>query len=168
MRRILNKVKGGHPKPPGAHWKHAIITGATSFIAIGLLAWLSEQGWHPLVLGSFGASCVLLFGYPDSPFSQPRNIVMGHTLSTVIGLLMLDVAGAHWWSMALAVALSIGLMMKIGLMHPPAGSNPVIVMTLHPSWLFAFTPTLVGALLLVVMGLLLLNLQENKHYPKHW
>ena len=61
-----------------------------------------------------------------------------------------------------------GLMMRAGVMHPPAGSNPLIVMLLQPGWLFAFTPTLIGALLLVLLGLLLINLQKDKHYPKHW
>ena len=168
MRRIINKAKGGHPVPPGSKWPHALSTAAASFISIGLLAWLSEQGWHPLVLGSFGSSCVLLFGYPDSPFSQPRHIVLGHTLSTLMGLAVLMTVGAHWWSMALAVALSIMVMMKLGTMHPPAGSNPLIVMMLKPGWVFALTPTLVGAVLLVVLGVLLINLQPDKHYPRYW
>ena len=168
MRTLIHKLTGGHPRPPTATWPHALSTGVASFIAVSLLAWLTETGVHPLVLGSFGASCVLLFGYPDSPFSQPRNIVLGHTLSTLIGLLVLHAAGVHWWSMALAVALSIALMMRAGVMHPPAGSNPLIVMLLQPGWLFAFTPTLIGALLLVLLGLLLINLQKDKHYPKHW
>jgi CBS-domain-containing membrane protein len=168
MQPLLHKLKGGQPRPPSSTWPHALSTGAASFIAVGLLAWLTETGVHPLVLGSFGASCVLLFGYPDSPFSQPRNIVLGHTLSTLVGLLVLQLVGVHWWSMALAVALSIVLMMRAGVMHPPAGSNPLIVMLLQPGWLFAFTPTLIGALLLVVMGLVLINLQKDKHYPRHW
>jgi len=168
MRRLIHKLKGGHPRPPTATWPHALSTGSASFITVSLLAWLTESGVHPLVLGSFGASCVLLFGYPDSPFSQPRNIVLGHTFSALIGLLVLQLAGVHWWSLALAVALSIALMMRAGVMHPPAGSNPLIVMLLQPGWMFAITPTLVGSLLLVVMGLLLINLQTNKHYPKHW
>jgi len=168
MQPLLHKLKGGQPRPPSSTWPHALSTGAASFIAVGLLAWLTETGVHPLVLGSFGASCVLLFGYPDSPFSQPRNIVLGHTLSTLVGLLVLQLFGVHWWSMALAVALSIVLMMRAGVMHPPAGSNPLIVMLLQPGWLFAFTPTLIGALLLVVMGLVLINLQKDKQYPRHW
>lgn len=168
MRRLMAKARGGHARPSTPHWAHTLLSGGCSFVAIALLAWLSETGVHPLVLGSFGASCVLLFGYPDSPFSQPRHIVLGHTLSTLMGLAVLMTVGAHWWSMALAVALSIMVMMKLGTMHPPAGSNPLIVMLLKPGWVFALTPTLVGAVLLVVLGVLLINLQPDKHYPRYW
>ena len=168
MRRLMAKARGGHARPSTPHWAHTLLSGGCSFVAIALLAWLSETGVHPLVLGSFGASCVLLFGYPDSPFSQPRHIVLGHTLSTLMGLAVLMTLGAHWWSMALAVALSIMVMMKLGTMHPPAGSNPLIVMMLKPGWVFALTPTLVGAVLLVVLGVLLINLQPDKHYPRYW
>lgn len=168
MKHLLLKAKGGHDRPPSPHWRHIVISGVCSFAAICLLAWLSETGVHPLVLGSFGASCVLLFGYPDSPFSQPRNIVVGHTLSTLVGLAVVFTLGAHWWSMGLAVAMAIMLMMKLGVMHPPAGSNPLIVLMLQPSWLFALTPTLAGAFLLVLLGVLLINLQSEKHYPRYW
>ena len=168
MRRLMAKARGGHARPSTPHWAHTLLSGACSFVAIALLAWLSETGVHPLVLGSFGASCVLLFGYPDSPFSQPRHIVLGHTLSTLMGLAVLITVGAHWWSMALAVALSIMVMMKLGTMHPPAGSNPLIVMMLKPGWFFALTPTLVGSLVLVVLGVWLVNLQPDKQYPRYW
>ena len=168
MRQLFNKAKGGHAKPPPPHWRHIFISGATSFVAIGFLVWLSETGLHPLILGSFGASCVLLFGYPDSPFSQPRNIVLGHTLSTLIGLAVLATLGVQWWSMGLAVTLAIVLMMQSGVMHPPAGSNPLIVMMLKPGWVFALTPTLAGAVILVLLGVIMINLQADKHYPRYW
>lgn len=168
MRHFLLKAKGGHDRPPPPHGQHILISGSCSFAAIALLAWLSEAGLHPLVLGSFGASCVLLFGYPDSPFSQPRNIVVGHALSTLVGLTLLTQVGSHWWSMGMAVALAIMLMMKFGVMHPPAGSNPLIVMLLQPGWSFLVTPTLAGALLLVLLGVVLINLQTEKHYPRYW
>jgi hypothetical protein len=62
MKLFLLKAQGGHERPPSPHWQHVLISGVCSFAAICLLAWLSETGVHPLVLGSFGASCVLLFG----------------------------------------------------------------------------------------------------------
>lgn len=168
MKHLFLKLKGGLERPPTPDLRHVLISGGASFLTICLIAWLSETGLHPLLLGSFGASCVLLFGYPDSPFSQPRNIVLGHSLSTFVGLSFLTIFGVHWWSMGLAVAVAIMLMMRAGVMHPPAGSNPLIVLMLKPSWIFAFTPTLAGALILVLLGLLLINLQTDKHYPRYW
>jgi CBS-domain-containing membrane protein len=168
VKDFINKFKGGHDKPTDPQWSHIFFCGVCGFLAIGLLAWLTESGEHSLILGSFGASCVLLFGYPDSPFSQPRNIVFGHTMSTLVGLIILYSLGVHWWSMSLAVSLAIILMMRFGVMHPPAGSNPLIVFLLQPSWKFALNPTLEGALVLVILGLLLINLRPNKQYPKYW
>lgn len=168
MKAIIEKLKGGHDKPSRPHWVHIFISGLSGFVAIGCLAWLSESVEHALLIGSFGASCVLLFGFPDSPFSQPRNIVLGHTLSTLIGLLVLHALGVHWWSMGLAVSLAIVLMMSIGVTHPPAGSNPLIVFLLQPDWKFALFPTFAGAFVLVALGVLLINLRPDKHYPKYW
>lgn len=166
--RFIDKIKGGHPLPAPPHWSSIAWACAGSLVAVGLLAWLSEQGVHPWLLGSFSASCILLFAYPDSPFSQPRNLVLGHTLSTLIGLSVLTLAGPHWWSMALAVTLAIACMMRLGVMHPPAGSNPLIVMSLHPGWSFALMPSLAGSVVLVLLGLLIINLKAGKHYPRHW
>lgn len=168
MRHLFHKAKGGHAKPPASHWRHALTSGACALLAIGGLAGLNDLALQPWLLGSFGASCVLVFGYPDSPFSQPRHVVLGHVLSTLVGLAALHLWGAQWWCMAGAVALSIVLMMKLGVMHPPAGSNPLIVLMLKPGWMFALMPTLAGSLVLVLLGVLLVNLQPDKHYPRYW
>jgi CBS-domain-containing membrane protein len=137
-------------------------------VTIAMVAFLADLTGYPLVLGSFGASCVLLFGFPDSPFSQPRNVVGGHVLASFIGLLCLFMFGAHWWSMALAAGISISAMMATRTVHPPAGSNPVIVMLSAPAWSFLLTPTLLGALLLVLVALFFNNMTKNKTWPRYW
>jgi len=121
-----------------------------------------------LVLGSFGASCVLVFGFPDVPFSQPRNVVVGHTLSSLVGLLFLSAFGPHWWALSLAVSAAIMLMMFTRTVHPPAGSNPVIVFLAHAGWKFLLFPTFAGALIVVMVGLLYNNLTRGSRYPKYW
>jgi CBS-domain-containing membrane protein len=139
--------------------------GALAISAVaGLGDWLSLA----LVLGSFGASCVLVFGYPDLPFSQPRNVVIGHFLSSLVGLIFLTAFGAHWWSLALAVGTAIAAMMITRTVHPPAGSNPVIVFLAQPAWSFLWYPTLAGALLLVAVALVYNNLSRETRYPKYW
>lgn len=138
------------------------------FLAIAVIVLLA-QGLHvALVLGSFGASCVLVFGYPDVPFSQPRNVVLGHLVSTLVGLAFLHLCGPVWWSVSLAVGSAIALMMLARIVHPPAGSNPVIVFLLQPGWDFAIFPTLTGAVLLVAVALGFHNLTREARWPKYW
>ncbi|MBI3399056.1 MAG: HPP family protein [Deltaproteobacteria bacterium] len=152
-------------KPPFKLVALAWLGGVLAIAAVaGLGNWLSLS----LVLGSFGASCVLVFGYPDVPFSQPRNVVAGHFVSSLVGLIFLAIFGPYWWAVALAVGTSIAVMMLTRTVHPPAGSNPVIVFLGQQTWGFLWYPTLVGALLLVTVALLYNNVTRDAKYPKYW
>jgi CBS-domain-containing membrane protein len=166
---LIEKFKGdGVALPARASSKAIALAWLGGVVAIAVIAasanWLSLV----LVLGSFGASCVLIFGYPDAPFSQPRNVILGHFGSSLIGLMFLAAFGAHWWSLALAVGTAIALMMATRTVHPPAGSNPVIVFLTQPGWSFLWYPTLAGALLLVAVALIYNNAIREARYPKYW
>ena len=166
---LLEKLKGDQqPLPPRAN-KRAIavaaLGGALAIAALGVFGVVLE---NPLLLGSLGATCVLLFGFPDAPFSQPRNILLGHLISSFIGLSLVSILGYHVWVLALALALAIATMMFTRTVHPPAGSNPVIIFLLHPSWNFLIFPTLMGTLLVLVVGLFYLNVARPEKYPKYW
>lgn len=166
---FISKWKsGGATCPPRAAMPDIVSAWIGGAVAIAIVAYGTTLVHSPLVLGSFGASCVLLFGFPDSPFSQPRNVIGGHFLASLVGLLFLYFVGAHWWSMALAAASGIDVMQLTRTVHPPAGSNPVIVMLSAPQWQFLITPTLIGAVLLVVVALFFNNLREGRSYPKYW
>lgn len=169
MQHWFSKLKGDHAAlPPRAPAKAIALAWLGGCLAIGVIAGLAEHWSMALVLGSFGASCVLVFGYPDVPFSQPRNIILGHGLSTATGLLFLTLFGPHWWAMALAAGTAIALMMVTRTVHPPAGSNPVIVFLLQPGWSFLLLPTLTGALILTLVALLYNNATRPGNYPKYW
>ena len=166
---LLEKLKGDQqPLPPRAN-KRAIavaaIGGALAITVLGVFGLVLE---NPLLLGSLGATCVLLFGFPDAPFSQPRNILLGHLISSFIGLSLVSILGYHVWVLALALALAIATMMFTRTVHPPAGSNPVIIFLLHPSWSFLIFPTLMGTLLVLLFGLFYLNVARPEKYPKYW
>ncbi|MDR2091979.1 MAG: HPP family protein [Azoarcus sp.] len=166
---LLEKWRaGGGTCPPAAPFREILRGGAGGLIAIALVAFLTAWSGYPLVLGSFGASCVLLFGFPESPFAQPRNVIGGHVFASFIGLLCLTLFGAHGWSMALAVGLCISTMMATRTVHPPAGSNPVIIMLSAPAWSFLLTPTLLGAVALVLVALFFNNLATRKTWPRYW
>ncbi|MBL9183772.1 MAG: HPP family protein [Verrucomicrobiaceae bacterium] len=166
---LLTKFRGDSaalpPRAPGKAVAQAFVGG---FLAIAVIALLAQSLHVALVLGSFGASCVLVFGYPDVPFSQPRNVIVGHVLSTVIGLAFVHFCGPHWWSVALAVGSAIAVMMITRTVHPPAGSNPVIVFLMQPGWDFALFPTLGGAVILVLVALFYHNLTRESRWPKYW
>jgi len=145
-----------------------------------LIAWLGGTiatatlaligGWTEaaMILGSFGASCLLIFAYPASPFAQPRNVIGGHVIATFTGLAFMTIFGIHWWSMATSVGTAIALMLLFRMPHPPAGSNPLIVMLGAVNWNFLITPTLIGSIVLVIVALIYNNLGVNKQYPTYW
>lgn len=158
----------GAALPPKQSVSNILLAGIGGFVAIAVLAYLAQSLEAVLVLGSFGASCVLVFGFPEAPFSQPRNVVVGHLLSSFVGLLFLTLCGPTWWSVALAAGTAIALMIATRTIHPPAGSNPVIVFLTQPAWDFLLFPTLTGALLVVVVAVLYNNLVRKTNYPKYW
>lgn len=169
MNSYFQKFRGEQmPLAAKAGIKEIAFAWGGGFIAIALIGFLTQSLHHPLVLGSFGASCVLLFGFPKSPFSQPRNVVFGHFLSTLIGLMFFHIVGDMWWSMALALATAIAVMLVTDTVHPPAGSNPIIVFLLGAPWSFLIMPTLIGAVILVIVALLYLNLKKSLIYPSYW
>jgi CBS-domain-containing membrane protein len=166
---FIKKLRGdGAQLPPLASSKTILLAGLGGFLAISVMAIFTDYFSTALLLGSFGASCVLVFGYPDVPFSQPRNVVLGHVLSSLVGLICLSVFGMHWWVVALAVGAAIMVMMLTRTVHPPAGSNPVIIFLTQPAWGFLLFPTLVGAIMLVAVALVYNNAIRDAKYPKYW
>lgn len=137
-------------------------------LATGAFAGIGNAANLPLVLGSFGASCLLVFAYPQSPFAQPKNVIGGHFVATLTGLVFMAAFGAGWWVMALAVGTAVALMLLLRVPHPPAGSNPLIVMLGGVGWDFLITSTLAGSLILVAVALVYNNLGKGRRYPTYW
>jgi CBS-domain-containing membrane protein len=166
---FLSRLRGGELAiPPRAAVKAIVLAWIGGAIAISAVAGLTTLASTPLVLGSFGATCVLAFGYPDVPFSQPRNIVVGHFLSSLVGLVFLSIFGPHWWAAGLAAGTAIAAMMATRTVHPPAGSNPVIIFLSQPGWDFLLFPTLVGALIVAAITTVYNNATRSTNYPKYW
>jgi CBS-domain-containing membrane protein len=169
MLLLLKKLQGaGAAVPPRASSKDLARAWLGGVLAIAAVAQLGDLLSIALLLGSFGASCVLIFGFPEAPFSQPRSVLAGHLLSSLIGLIFLHLCGPHWWALALAVGTAIAVMMLTRTVHPPAGSNPVIIFLTLPGWDFLLYPTLLGALVLVAVALIFNNAVRSARYPKYW
>ncbi len=156
-----------HFVPARPSLKSGVVACVGIFIAIGTLAYFSFDLKILLALGSFGSTTVLLFCFHENHFSQPRSIIGGHFVSTAVGLIALAVFGQTWWALGLAVALAAAVMMLTRTMHPPAGSNPIIVFLILPHWDFLFFPTLFGAIVLVSVGLVY-HRSVGRAYPLYW
>ena len=142
-----------------------LVGGTVAITALGLTA----QGIHETVLiAPFGASCVLLFAAPESPFAQPRNLVCGHLLTATVGMVMLWLFGNSIWSIGVAVGLVIAAMELTRTVHPPAGANPVVIMLAGKvSWTFLLMPVLLGAGILLVLALAVNN-AGGRRWPLRW
>jgi CBS-domain-containing membrane protein len=166
--RYLSKMSGRSPLPATPKFSVAVISGMGASFAIALVASLAELSESALLMAPLGASCFLAFAVPESPLAQPRNIVLGHVVSTLVGLLVLSFVGSDWWAMALAVGLSVALMQLSRCSHAPAGANPLLVLLTEPSWSFLIFPVLAGSALIALVAVIFNNLRPSLQYPKYW
>lgn len=165
----FRKFKGSSlPLPPSPPLVQVAFIWLGAFLAAAIVGFLAYYTKQPLVLGSFGASIFVLFILPETPFAQPRNVIGGHFISTLVGLVFFQLISVEWWSMALSLATALSLMQLLKVPHPPAGSNPFIVFLVGASWDFLVTPTLVGSAMLVLVALFYNNLSKDRSYPKYW
>jgi CBS-domain-containing membrane protein len=132
------------------------------------LTLLAQWCGTPLLLAPFGATCVLIFALPDSPLAQPRAVIGGHLLSSLVGLVALHVFGGGLLAPALAVGAAIALMQLTRTVHAPAGGDPLVVLLGGAPWSFLLAPVLAGSLLLVGCALLANNLTPGRRYPRCW
>jgi CBS-domain-containing membrane protein len=123
---------------------------------------------HPLLIGSFGASAVLLFGANDSPLAQPRNLVGGHLVSAVVAVIAVALFGSTPLSMAIGVGLAIFVMNMTHTTHPPGGATALIGVQGAVGPEFILLPVSAGALILLIMAIFTNNLVYHRSYPKHW
>lgn len=168
MKNFFRSIAGGGVLPPRLPARQILLAGLGGSLAISLLATLTQLSGTALVLGSFGASCVFIFGLPEAPFSQPRNVIGGHLISSATGLAVYSLFGAQPWALGIALGLAIMLMFATRMVHAPAGSNPVIVFLTAPGWSFLLTPTLLGAVGLVLFALIYHHATAPGRYPVYW
>ena len=169
MSTIINKIRGGGVRPPAPSLRHVLNGLIGGGLAIGVVAAITRYYHVPLLMAPLGASCFLLFGAPDAPFAQPRNVVFGHLLSSLVGLVFLKYIGVGPIEMGVAVGLAIALMLYTRTSHPPAGADPLVVMIAGKlSWSFLATPVLASTVILVLIALVVNNIGKDKAWPKYW
>lgn len=162
------RMKGGHPSPARPKFSYIFITWVVTVIAISVLSAISHFSHSIMIIAPFGATCVLLFAAPDSPLSQPRNVIGGHFIATAISLIFLNLFGNDWWVLAITVATAIAAMQMTKTLHPPAGADPLVVIITGAPWSFLISPVLAGAVTLVLCAVITNNFSKDRHYPKYW
>ena len=145
----------------------AFLAALFSSITIGALSFLTYKTSYGLFLtASFGASMVLLYGFPESPFAQPKNIFYSHLLTSFVGIIFLQyISLPIFINIPLAVAAGIFLMIIFNVTHPPAGGNPIIVIMEGVSFEYLINPVIFGCLIILFFGIILNRFILKKKYP---
>ena len=179
MVNYFKKMRGGKRTPPKAPTHEIIWSAIGSFLGILSIYLVGHmQGLHLnetlFLVGSFGASAVLLYATPTSPYAQPRNLIFGHILSAAVGVsAMLLLQNNIAIAAALAVSLSIILMHLVRCIHPPGGATALIAViggnNIHTlGYSYVITPIGLGAVLLLLIAVLVNNMSQHRRYPQYW
>ena len=145
----------------------ALIAGFFSAFTIGVLTVLTYKSTLGYFLaGSFGSSMVLLFGFPESPFAQPKNVFFGHLLTALVGVIFVNyIPLPIYINIALAVGVGIFLMILLNVVHPPAGGNQIIVIIGSVSYDYLISPIIFGCIIILLLAILINKFILKKNYP---
>jgi CBS-domain-containing membrane protein len=175
----LDKMRGGKQVPPCAPLHEVFWSAIGAFIGIYSVYYIGHlQELHLVdslfLVGSFGATAVLVYGIPNSPYSQPRNLIGGHIISAIVGVsCALLLSSLPELAAATAVALSLILMHVTRTVHPPGGATTLIAVIgsdqIHEmGYMFVVTPVATGAVIMLVVALVINNLSPYRRYPQYW
>ena len=144
-----------------------LISGISAAIVIGILAFLtlrtSAGVW---LMFSFGATVFLVFALSDLETAQPKNIFWGHLVSVLVGIIFNETIGFSFYSLGLSVGFAVALMVYLKIMHPPAASNPIVVLFTDVSFEFILFPVIFGAIAIIIMSVFINKVVLKRKYPK--
>jgi CBS-domain-containing membrane protein len=145
----------------------ALIAGFFSAFTIGVLTVLTYKSTLGYFLaGSFGSSMVLLFGFPESPFAQPKNVFFGHLVTTLVGIIFVNyIKLPIYINIALAVGAGIFFMILLNVVHPPAGGNPIMVIIGSVSYEYLINPIIFGCIIILLIAVVVNKYLLKKNYP---
>ena len=128
-----------------------------------------ESEYGVFLIASFGSTMVLLYGYPESPFAQPKNIFFGHLLTAIVGIFFLNLIPLPLYILIpISVGVGVGLMILLNVTHPPAGGNPIIVIIGGVSYDYLLSPVILGSIIVIIFGVVINKLILKKKYPQKW
>ena len=145
----------------------ATIAGFFSTVTIGVLTILTYKTALGLfIAGSFGSSMVLLFGFPESPFAQPKNVFFGHLITSLVGVVFVNfIPLPIYINIAVAVGIGVFLMILFNVVHPPAGGNPIMVIIGSASYDYLINPIIFGCIIILLLAIIVNKYLLKKNYP---
>ncbi len=149
------------------NFKQSIFAGIFSIFTIGVLTILTyKTEYGVFLIASFGSSMVLLYGYPESPFAQPKNIFFGHLVTSAVGIFFLNLVPLPLYIIIpIAVGFGVSLMIILNVTHPPAGGNPIIVIIGSVSFDYILNPIITGSIIILIFGIIINRFILKKKYP---
>jgi len=157
-----------------------LLGGIGAGVTIGILSYitfqsiLSDSVYGLWLATSFGSTVVVVFGYPDNEFALPKNVLFGHLICTLVGILFVTLfeisqdRSIFFLAVGLAVGIAVMLMMALKVTHPPAGGNTIVVMLAQDSFQYLIFPIMVGAITIIIVGVIYNRYILRKKYPKKW
>jgi CBS-domain-containing membrane protein len=174
----LKKMSGHGQSPPVVSKSEVFWSWAGSFLGIAAMGLLSscflESIGLTLVIGSFGATAVLVYGAVRSPLAQPRNVFGGHVLSALTGVFFQQIfVSTPWLAAAAAVSFAIAVMHITKTLHPPGGATALIAVIggdgiKNLGYFYAIVPVGLGAVILLIIAVLVNNIPKTRRYPEFW
>ncbi|MBW4562384.1 MAG: HPP family protein [Mojavia pulchra JT2-VF2] len=169
--RLFKKTRalfGSVHHQPNFSIQHILLSWLGAFIGIAILAYLTVQTSYPCIAAPFGATAVLVFGVPDSPLAQPRNVIGGNLIAAIVCVTLVQLFGTAPWVMAMAVATTIKLTQLTRTVHPPSGAVALLGVLNNASWNYVLTPILLGSVVIVFCTVIYSSATPGRVYPKHW
>ena len=146
-----------------------ILSGVSAALVLGVLAFLTLRTSSGIwLMFSFGSTVFIVFVLYNLETAQPKNVFFGHLVSVVIGIIFNETIGFSFYSLGLSVGVAVALMVYLKVMHPPAASNPLVVLFGDVSFDFILFPVITGTIVIILMSILINKIILKRNYPKKW
>ena len=146
-----------------------ILSGVSAAIVIGFLAFLTLRTTAGIwLMFSFGATVFIVFVLYNLETAQPKNIFWGHLVSVLVGVVFNETIGFSFYSLGLSVGFAVALMVYLKVMHPPAASNPLVVLFTDASFDFILFPVITGTIVIILMSFFINKIILKRNYPTKW
>ncbi|MED3727705.1 HPP family protein [Priestia filamentosa] len=163
----LRKMKGEGRGKIKINYGDSIVSATGVLIAIIIISFMTLHLGYPMAIAPLGASCILIFEAHKGAWSQPRNVIGGHLLSTTSALIIWSLLGKSLFSIGIVLAIVLILMALTNTLHPPAAASALVVVNNQTGWGF-LVPIFLGVLLLIFISIFYNNLFSKRQYPQHW
>ena len=146
-----------------------LVSGLSATVVISILAFLTLRTSSGIwLMFSFGATVFIVFVLYNLETAQPKNVFFGHLVSVIVGIVFNEIIGFSFYSLGLSVGVAVALMVYLKVMHPPAASNPLVVLFTDVSFDFILFPVITGTIVIILMSVFINKIILKRNYPTKW